>query len=306
MLKIKTISQFHQIVGLPSPEHPLISIIDEKNRNPNRELDQELYNIKFTTNLYSIMYKDGISGSIGYGRTTYDFEEGTLLFTSPNQVIHTPSKEEANFMKKKKGWTLLFHPDLIRKSTLGQQIDHYSFFTYEANEALHLSSKEGKFIIEIVNKIKEEYGQNIDQHSQRLIVSNLELLLNYCTRFYDRQFYTRTNQSKDIVAQFEKDLKDYFKKKKQFDTGIPTIQYFAEKAHLSKHYFSDLIKKETTQTPTDHINNFVIEKAKNRILGSEHSITEIAYDLGFNYPHYFGRLFKSKTGMTPLQYRNMN
>jgi len=305
-LKITTISQFHEIVGLPSPEHPLISIIDENNRKDNHELDDSLFNLKFTTDLYTIMFKDGVSGSLGYGRTTYDFQEGTLLFMSPGQVVQTPSKEEMQTMRQNQGWTLLFHPDLIRKSALGEIIEDYSFFSYESNEALHLSAKEEKFILEMIHKIKEEYSQNIDQHSQRLIISNLELLLNYCTRFYDRQFYTRTNQSKDIVIEFEKHLKKYFKEEKQLDLGIPSIQYFAKKAHLSQHYFSDLIKKETMKTPTDHINDFVIEKAKNLILQSGNSMTEIAYDLGFNYPHYFGRLFKSKTGKTPLQYRNMN
>jgi len=306
MLKIKSVAQFHQIVGLESPEHPLITIIDDGNRRENSELADDLFDIKFTADLYCIMFKDGMSGSFGYGRTTYDFRDSTLLFMSPGQVIKTPSKEETEMSKRKKGWSILFHPDLIRKSTLGESIHDYSFFSYDTSEALHLSSKEEKCILEVVKNIKEEYAHLIDKHSQKLINSNLELLLNYCTRFYDRQFYTRTNQSKDIIAQFEKNLKNYFGENKQLDTGIPTIQYFAEKAFLSQHYFSDLIKKETMKPPTDHIHDFIIEKAKNLILQSSNSMTEIAYDLGFNYPHYFGRLFKAKTGVTPLQYRNMN
>jgi len=307
IFQIKSISQFHHIIGLPAPEHPLISFIDESNRPNDYTIEDKYFDLRFSTDMYAILYKDKVSGSIGYGRTTYDFEEGTLLFMSPGQVFEPPSKEElAQLKQKNKGWTLLFHPDLLRKSILGENMEEYSFFSYEVNEALHLSNKEERFVEEVIHQIKEEYSQNIDRHSQKLILSNLELLLNYCTRFYDRQFYTRTNKSKDVVVQFEKQLKKYFKEDRQRKDGIPTIQVFAQQVHLSQHYFSDLIKKETGKTPTDHINDYVIEKAKNLLLSKEGPISEIAYNLGFNYPHYFGRLFKSKTGVTPLQYRNMN
>ena len=171
---------------------------------------------------------------------------------------------------------------------------------------MHLSEEEEKTVNDTVKNIQTEYTQRIDRHSQRVITSNIELLLNYCLRFYERQFNTRTTQSKDTVSQFKQSLKDYFRTEKHLESGLPTIRYFANQVHLSQHYFSDLLKKETGRTPKDHINDFVIEQAKNMILGSKQSISEIAYGLGFNYPHYFTRLFKSKTGYTPVEYRNLN
>ena len=194
ILEINSITQFHQMIGIAPPEHPLISLIEEDQETVQKEgIDEKFFDYRFTSAMYAVMFKDGISGMIDYGRNSYDFQEGTMLFMSPGQVFAPPSPEQLEGSKKNKGWTLLFHPDLIQKSTLGEHIDHYTFFSYTANEALHISEKERKFIVEVVHQIKEEYSQNIDKHSQRLIISNLELLLNYCTRFYDRQFYTRSN-----------------------------------------------------------------------------------------------------------------
>jgi AraC-like DNA-binding protein len=185
-------------------------------------------------------------------------------------------------------------------------MDDYSFFKYEVSEALHLSEEEEQTMNDVAGMIEKEYNQRIDNHSQRVIVSNIEVLLNYSLRFYERQFNTRVRQSKDIVALFESELTDYFQTQKHLESGLPSIQYFADKANLSAHYFSDLLKKETGRKPKDHINDYVVEKAKNMMLGTEMTISEIAYDLGFNYPHYFTRLFKSKTGKTPVEYRNLN
>ena len=303
ILRIKSISQFHKILGFPLPSHPLISLIDDNEALGKSELDDSLLNIRFSFDMYSIMYKDNISGSIGYGRSTYDFQEGTIIFSSPGQVFTSPSKKE---LKDKKGWTLLFHPDLIRKSVLGNKIDDYSFFSYDVNEALHLSPKEEKFFFDLISKIQEEYSQNIDQHSQTLIISNLELLLNYCTRFYDRQFYTRTNINKDFVSQFEKTLKNYFQSGKLNEIGIPPANYFGNELNMSTNYLSDMLKRETGKSIKEHIDGYIVDKAKSILLNSNKKVSEVAYILGFEYPQSFTRLFKNKTGMSPIEYRNMN
>jgi AraC-like DNA-binding protein len=298
IIKVKSISQLNSFIGLEKPKHPLISLIDaSKIQVTENEVDA-----KIIYDFYMISLKDKSCG-VEYGRNSFDFDEGVMVFSAPGQV-YSPTKiiHKGDIQ----GWMLFFHPDLIRNTSLGNQIDDYSFFNYEVFEALHLSDDEEEIINDGIANIQKEYQQRIDNHSQRVIVSNLELLLNYCLRFYERQFNTRTSQSKDIVSQFEKSLKGYFETNQPLELGLPTIQYFADNAHLSQHYFSDLLKKETGRTPKDHINDFVVEKAKNLILDTEQSISEIAYDLGFNYPHYFTRLFKFKTGYTPKEYRIQN
>lgn len=286
------------MLGISKPKHPMISVVD----TAALAVAEEEVNTKIIYDFYMISLKDKSCG-VEYGRNSFDFDEGVMVFSAPGQV-YTPTKA---FNKGDiNGWMLFFHPDLIRNTHLGSQMDDYSFFNYDVVEALHLSEDEEKTLNDSVANIQNEYQQRIDNHSQRVIVSNLELILNYCLRFYERQFNTRTNQSKDVIAQFERELKAYFKQEKHLESGLPNIKYFADHAHLSKHYFSDLIKKETGRKAKDHINDFVIEKAKNLLLGTEQSISEIAYDLGFNYPHYFTRLFKSKTGKTPVEYRSLN
>ena len=298
ILRIKSISQLHEIIGLPKPKHPLISLIDTS----KIQITQNEVDLKVIYDFYMISQKDKSCGA-GYGRNSFDFDKGIMVFSAPNQV-YTPTKtiDKGDI----KGWMLFFHPDLIRNTNLGNQMDDYTFFNYDVFEALHLSEDEEKTVDDCIKKIQDEYEQRIDNHSQRVIVSNLELLLNYSLRFYERQFNTRISQSKDAVSQFEKELKEYFATKQQLESGLPTIHYFANKAHLSQHYFSDLIKKETGRTPKDHINDFSIEKAKDLLMGSEQSVSEIAYELGFNYPHYFTRLFKTKTGKTPVEFRNQH
>ena len=202
--------------------------------------------------------------------------------------------------------TLLFHPDLIRKTELGNKIDRYSFFDYATNEALHVSDDEKTSVTEIVNKIEKEYNNNIDAHSQTLIISNLELLLNYCTRYYDRQFYTRTNFNKDLVSQFEQFLKNYYQSDKPIEIGFPTVQYCGHSLNMSPKYLSDLLRKETGRNTQDHIHQFVIDKAKTILLNSNKSVSEIAYELGFEYPQYFSKMFKKKTAMSPIEFRNLN
>ncbi|MCG8124397.1 MAG: helix-turn-helix transcriptional regulator, partial [Candidatus Thiodiazotropha taylori] len=200
----------------------------------------------------------------------------------------------------------LFHPDLIRKSSLGNNIDHYSFFSYEIHEALHLSEDERVSITGLVRKIETEYQQSIDRHTQKLIVSNIELLLDYCTRFYDRQFYVRTNLNQDFVTRFENLLRDYFNSEKPLDLGVPSVKYCGERLNMSPSYLSDLLKKETGRTVQQHIQDTVIDKAKNLLLSTNEQVSQIAYGLGFDYPQHFSKLFKSRTGMSPAEYRRLN
>ena len=298
ILKIHSISELHEILGLPKPKHPLITLIDAS----KLDVKAEDVGTKIIPDFYMISLKDGSCG-MEYGRNSFDFEEGVMVFSAPGQV-YTSSREISPGAIE--GWLLYFHPDLIRNTHLGEIIDDYSFFNYDVHEALHLSDEEEKMIEVTVKNIQSEYEQRIDNHSQRVIVSNLELLLNYCLRFYERQFNTRISQGKDVVSQFRKELKAYFTKGLALESGLPNIEYFSQLANLSQHYFSDLVKKDTGRSPKEHINDFVIEKAKNLLLGTEQSVSEIAYDLGFNYPHYFTRLFKAKTGVTPVQYRTIN
>lgn len=299
IIHIETVEQIHQIMNFPKPKHPLISVVYMKDFPTNRDFE----GFRFTSELYMVSLKDGIEGSIQYGRNSYDFSDGTMVFMKPNQVIYG-TKE--NIRADSKGWMLLFHPDLIRKSELGKSIGQYSFFDYEVNEALHLSEEEQQMVSDLVGKIILEYRQNIDKHSQKLIVSNLELLLNYCTRYYDRQFYVRTNLNQDHVTQFESLLKDYFNSDKALTLGLPTVKYCGEQLHMSPNYLSDLLKKETGKSAKDHIHGFVVNRAKNSLLGSTNSISQIAYDLGFEYPQHFSKLFKSKTSMSPAEYRLQN
>jgi AraC-like DNA-binding protein len=299
--EINTISQAHQSVGLPAPKHPLVSVVRTADFRPTKDFR----GVKVVNNLYQVSLKNLGCGNLLYGKNSYDYEEGTLVFTSPGQVTIFEG-EIPEDIENDKGWVLAFHPDLIRKSGLGEKINQYSFFNYEVNEALHLSEDERKTIEELLDKIVKEYSQNIDKHSQNLIISNIELLLDYCTRFYDRQFYTRTNINIDFVSKFEKLLKSYYDMDKAIELGLPNVQYLAKKLNFSANYLSDLLKKETGKTAQEHIHLFVINKAKNSLLNSGSSISEIGYALGFEYPQHFSNLFKSKTGMSPSEYRNLN
>jgi AraC-like DNA-binding protein len=299
--EINTISQAHQSLGLLPPKHPLVSVVKLADFRPTIDFK----GLKVVNNLYQITLKNIGCGNLTYGKNTYDYEEGTLLFTSPGQVIILEGEMPAE-NSEDKGWTLAFHPDLIRKSSLADKIDNYSFFNYDVNEALHLSEEELKTIEELLDKIITEYSQNLDKHSQNLIVSNIELLLDYCTRFYDRQFYTRTNINVDFVSKFEKLLKTYYDLGNVAEIGLPNVQYLSQKLNFSSNYLSDLLKKETGKTAQEHIHLFVINKAKNSLLNSNNSISEIGYSLGFEYPQHFSSLFKSKTGYSPSEYRNLN
>ncbi len=299
--RINSISQAHQAMGLPKPKHPLVTVVHTR----DFESEQDFNGVRIINNLYQITLKEAGCGNLLYGKNSYDYEEGTLVFTSPGQVTmfegDLPSEDDSN-----EGWILAFHPDLIRKSTLSAKIDNYSFFHYDVNEALHLSEEELGTIEDLLDKIVKEYSQNLDKHSQNLIISNIELLLDYCTRFYDRQFYTRTNLNTDVVSKFERLLKAYYQSEEVIEQGLPNVQYLAKELNLSSKYLSDLLKKETGKTAQEHIHLFVIERAKNTLLNSGQSISEVGYSLGFEYPQHFSNLFKLKTGMSPSEFRNLN
>ena len=299
ILRIDSISQVHDFFGFEKPEHPLVSVIHFNSDMVHPDLKGQ----KYAVDLYQVSLKSGVSGSFVYGRNSYDFKEGMMIFTEPGQVLQVESKE---YEPDSSGWSLIFHPDLIRKSELGRTIDNYSFFSYEVHEALHLSDKEKKSLTEIVEKIEEEYIRGIDRYSQKLIVSNIELLLDYCTRYYDRQFYTRTNLNKDVLSRFEELLRNYFRSEDQYKTGVPTVAYCGQAMNISPKYLSDLLKKETGKNAKAHIDDFLINKAKNLLLGSSETVSEIAFNLGFEYAQHFSKIFKAKTGMSPSEYRTMN
>lgn len=296
---IKSITEANKLFGLTSPKHPLVIVIHAKDLPDFSQFDS----VKFNTDLFMVALKDGITGEMGYGRNTYDFSEGTMVFSKPSQVFYSQNKK---IVDDSKGWMLLFHPDLIRKSELGKSIDNYSFFEYEVNEALHLSEDEKVTLTDLVKKIETEINQNIDKHSQKLIISTIELLLDYCNRYYDRQFYVRTNLNQDYLSNFNQLLKDYFASNKSLELGVPSVKYCGEQLNVSPNYLSDLLKKETGKSAKDHIYAFIVNKAKNKLLGSSKNISEIAYDLGFEYPQHFSKLFKKQTGMSPVKYRLQN
>lgn len=299
LIKIHSISQIHQMFDLDKPKNPLISLLDASKLN----FSSVPRNQRIMIDLYTIWLKDSDCG-IRYGRNHFDFDCGVLVFTGPGQVITSTSEDPDT--TNETGWVLVFHPDLIRKSSLGQKIDQYTFFSYENHEALHLSEEEELTITDCALKIKQEYEQRIDNHSQQVITTALELLLSYCSRYYERQFNTRQNHHKDVVMVIEKELTSYLNSGQPLEYGPPSIHFLADKVHLSPGYLSDLLKKETGKSGKDYINYYLVEKAKTILLGTDQTVNEVAYNLGFNYPHYFSRLFKSKTGLTPLEYRNEN
>jgi len=302
ILHIESIAQVYNYLHAEMPPHPLITLI---RRWPKTDLD--LSKVKFTSDLYLIAMKREISGSFQYGRTSYDFQEGTMIFIGPGQVANfTHAALNADKETLSTGWTILFHPDLIRRSELGKMIHRYAFFGYDTNEALHLSDKERRFLNTLANTIDGEINQNLDRHSQGLIVQNLETILKYSSRYYDRQFYTRTNLNKDLVTRFEQFLHSYFASEALIDQGIPTLDQCGEALNISGPYLSDMLRTETGKSAKDHIHGYLIELAKTILLNSTDSVSRVAFTLGFDYPQNFSKLFKSKTGMSPSEYRNLD
>ncbi|MDP3915572.1 MAG: AraC family transcriptional regulator [Bacteroidota bacterium] len=281
--------------------HPLVSIIDFSKANPRTWGEKGTVRINF--GMYCIFLKDVKCGDLKYGRNYYDYQEGTLVFVAPGQVMEI---ETDGKVYQPMGYALVFHPDLIRGTSLGGIIQEYNFFSYNANEALHLSERERQIVLDCFSKIEFELQQNIDKHSKKLIASNIELFLNYSERFYDRQFITRDNVNRGILEKFEELLNSYFSSDKPQEIGLPSVAYFAEELHLSANYFGDLIKKETGKSAKEYIQDKTIDVAKTKTFDSDKTVNEIAYELGFKYPQHFTRLFKQKVGCTPNEFRFQN
>ena len=273
--------------------HPLLSVIDFSKAAPRTGR-------KMKFGIYAIILKEVNCGDLVYGKNNYDYQEGTLVFIGPGQVLDVSNKTETY---QPVGRGLTFHPDLIVGTPLAKQIDQYGFFSYSLSEALHLSPEEQEFILDCLTKIESELKRPIDKHSKKLIASNIGLFLDYCERFYDRQFITREHVNTGILAQFEDLLLNYFKSEKPYSLGLPLVGYFAEELHLSANYFGDLVKKETGMSAQEHIQAKLIEIAKDKIFDDQKSVKEIAFELGFKYPQHFNRLFKQKVGVTPNEYR---
>jgi AraC family transcriptional activator of pobA len=295
MRRFETINDYN-VFNNNETLHPLVSVINLSKAAPRQ--GSRMY-----FGFYTIFLKDVKCGDLIYGRHTYDYQEGTLVFLAPGQVAGINSNGETY---QPKGYALVFHPDLIHGTHLGRHIQDYSFFGYQSNEALHLSERERKIILDCFSKIQYELEQAIDKHSKRLIVSNIELFLDYCARFYDRQFITRDNPHKGILERFEHLLNEYFQSGKPETIGLPSVAYCATELTLSANYFGDLVKKETGKTAQDYIQSKLIDVAKEKIFDQEKSVNQIAYELGFKYPQHFTRLFKQKVGQSPIEYRKLN
>jgi len=295
IIHLSDISEINRFVK-SSTRHPLVSIVDFSKAD---EYIEE--GTRISADFYSIMFKNYCTNQLKYGRQSLDFQDGNLICIAPRQILTMDT--EIEMKEDRTGWGLFFHPDLLRGTSLANKMSEYSFFSYDVTEALHLSDKEKSILLDCINKIEYELDQNIDTHSQKLIVSNIELLLNYCSRFYGRQFITRKNSNSNIIAQVENVLKEYFNSARVREQSLPTVKYLSERVNLSAGYLSDLLKKETGMTAQDHIHYYLIEEAKNILLNSDQSVSEIAYSLGFEYPQYFSKLFKQKTGKTPGEYR---
>jgi len=295
IIKLENISEYNTMRGVKTL-HPLVSVYELSKM-------KLIPPVRVNFGFYCVFLKEAICGDLKYGCNYYDYQEGTLVFLAPGQVVgigNTPGNPHP------KGWALLFHPDLIRGTSLSQHIKEYTFFSYEANEALHLSVKERQIILDCLSKVDHELHQSIDKHSKKLIANNIELLLNYCMRFYDRQFITRNLINKDILTRFENLLDNYLKSDMTKTIGLPTVKYCADQLHLSPNYFGDLIKKETGKSAQEYIQLKLIEIAKERIFDTSKSVSEIAYELGFKHPQHFSRMFKNETGQTPNEYRSLN
>jgi AraC-like DNA-binding protein len=297
-IKIDSIGALHNIIGLGTPSHPLITILDYSKFTPEATYE----NIKFVTACYLISLKIPAPKTMRYGRQYYDFDQGTLMFMSPGQVFSVGEIEQNVHAE---GWGMFFHPDLILGTPLAKKIKEYSFFSYDTNEALHVSEIEKQTLTQIIGNIEREYKSNIDRFSHAVIVTAIEQILNYSERFYSRQFITRRTPNREILSNFETLVHQYFSLSVS-ERKLPTVEYFASAMNLSPGYLSDLLKHETGKTAKEHLHIYLIEEAKNLLLNSNKNINEIAFDLGFEYPQYFNRLFKGKVGMTPLEFRSHN
>ena len=292
LLNIETVAEYNDMLGVET-RHPLVSVIDLTKAKPMRHL-------RHTFGFYTVFLKEAKCGDLIYGRQYYDYQEGTVVCLAPGQVIGIEDNGETF---QPKGWALCFHPDLIRGTSLGSHIKEYSYFSYEVNEALHLSQQEREIFVDCLHKISHELEHSIDRLSRRLIATNIELLLDYCLRFYERQFITREHANNDILTRFETLLDRYFESGRAQQEGLPSVKWCAGELCLSPNYFGDLMKKETGKTAQEHIQFKLIDIAKELVLNPGRSISQISYELGFQYPQHFTRMFKKVVGMTPNKYR---
>jgi AraC-like DNA-binding protein len=293
LLNIETVAEYNAMLGIET-HHPLASVIDLSKSSPMRHM-------RHTFSFYTVFLKDEKNCELLYGRRKYDFQKGSVVCVAPGQVIGI---EDTGETFQPKGWALCFHPDLIKGTEVGRNIREYSYFSYEVNEALHLSQEERDIFVDCLNKISIELQHRIDHLSKRLIAAKIGLLLDYCLRFYERQFITRHNINSDLLVRFEALLSKYFNDfEKLQDSGLPTVKWCAGELSLSPNYFGDLIKKETGHTPLEHIQSRVIDIAKERLLIPGKTISQISYELGFQYPQHFSRLFRKCAGISPIEYR---
>ncbi len=292
IINLDSVDKYNKLFGLET-FHPLVSVVDLSKATDIPE--------DFTINygIYALFLKQVKCGDIRYGRKIYDYQEGTVTSFAPGQVVSTTLDKTV----KPAALGVLFHPDLIAGTSLGREIRRYTFFSYNSSEALHLSEDERNIFTDCLSKIDAEIRRPIDKHSKRLISRNIGLLLDYCLRFYERQFTTRSAANRDILGRFEDLLAEYFRNGKPANLGLPTVKYFADKVCLSPNYFGDLIKKETGKTPQEYIQCKIIDTAKDQILYTDKTVSQIAFDLGFQYSQHFIRVFKKKVGQTPLEYR---
>jgi len=281
------------VLGLPKPLHPLVSLVD----NTTIAINKQDLPASFLLNFYKISYKTGLHGKIRYGQNYYDFDEGGLVFTSPNQLLATT--DDTEYL----GHTLLIHPDFILNHALGKNIKNYGFFSYSVHEALHLSDKEKQIIISVFNNIEDELETSIDEFSQDVIISQIELLLSYSNRFYKRQFITRKAVANDLIEKLETLLNAYFNDEIPLLKGLPTVQYLSEQLNVSPKYLSDMLRSLTGQNAQQHIHNKLIEKAKEILSLTNLTVAQVAYQLGFEHPQSFSKLFKSKTNLTPVEFK---
>jgi AraC-like DNA-binding protein len=295
IIELKTVNDYCERF-FSSALHPLVTTLNLSELTRRSQDHVEALSFGF----YAVFLKQGQNCVIKYGRKTYDYQDGTLVFVGPGQSVQI-SNDGPSYVPS--GHALLFHPDLLLGTDLGKRMDEYGFFSYNLSEALHLSRKERHIVLDCLDKIQFELEQGLDKHSKNLIVSNLELFLNYCSRFYDRQFISRDNANPRLVEQFDEALKSYFETGLAVEKGVPAVGYFANKMHFSSNYFGDLIKKETGRSAQEYIQEKLIDQAKAAIVEGHKSVSEIAYELGFKYPQHFTRLFKKKVGCTPNEFR---
>lgn len=290
--KMDTIEDANRLLGVETL-HPMISVVNLSTLD-SMKIGRKSFGV------YSIFLKELDCGTVAYGRNKYDYQQGTLIFIAPGQIAGAEKRE---IKSNPKGWVLMFHPDLLYGTPLARAMKNYHFFSYSSNEALHLSERERQIIINGFKEIQEELQHAIDKHSKQILAANIEVILNHCERFYDRQFTTREIMNHDLLSRFENLMLNYFKTDKPQTIGLPSVQYCADQLHLSANYFGDLIKKETGKSAQEYIQTAIIEQAKEILMENNRTISEVAYDMGFKYPHHLSRMFKKVTGKTPNEYR---